>query len=130
MGTRLLQAVKEEAVQRGCSRLSLLNMRDRESYQREFLRQRRLAGTDDAANFIFDVQVEGGAARLRAGPLTAADALWRTSQNSLPIRHHLDRRSCLDAGRGRFCSQVAAATSGGYVVSSGQSTSCGCSASR
>jgi GNAT superfamily N-acetyltransferase len=36
VGTCLLEVVETEARQRGCARLSLINMRDRESYQRGF----------------------------------------------------------------------------------------------
>jgi GNAT superfamily N-acetyltransferase len=55
VGTRLLEAVKEEAVTRGCARLSLLNMRDRESYQRAFYAKRGWEERPDAANFIYDL---------------------------------------------------------------------------
>jgi GNAT superfamily N-acetyltransferase len=36
LGGRLLEAVEEEARSRGCSRLQLINGRDRESYRRGF----------------------------------------------------------------------------------------------
>ena len=36
VGSRLLDTVREEAVRRGCSRLHLVNFRDRESYRRQF----------------------------------------------------------------------------------------------
>lgn len=36
IGHKLLAAVKEQAIARGCSRLMLLNRRDRESYKRGF----------------------------------------------------------------------------------------------
>ena len=55
IGTRLLAAVKADARQRGCARLSLLNMRDRESYQRGFYGKDGWQERDDAANFIFDL---------------------------------------------------------------------------
>ena len=54
VGTRLLQAVKEEARVRGCARLSLLNMRERESYQRGFYSKDGWEERPDAANFVFD----------------------------------------------------------------------------
>jgi GNAT superfamily N-acetyltransferase len=55
VGTRLLATVKEEARARGCSRLSLLNMRDRESYQRRFYAKDGWEERSDAANFVFDM---------------------------------------------------------------------------
>lgn len=51
-GGRLLQAVVQEAQTRGCSRLSLLNMRDRESYERGFYVKQGWQERPDAANFI------------------------------------------------------------------------------
>jgi len=56
VGTRLLQAVKDEAARRGCWRLSLLNMRDRESYQRAFYAKDGWLEREDAANFIFEMR--------------------------------------------------------------------------
>jgi GNAT superfamily N-acetyltransferase len=52
IGSRLLQAVVQEAQTRGCSRLSLLNMRDRESYERGFYAKQGWQERPDAANFI------------------------------------------------------------------------------
>lgn len=57
IGTALLKAVKGEAAARGCSRLSLLNMRGRESYQREFYAKDGWQERDDAANFVFDMHL-------------------------------------------------------------------------
>lgn len=51
-GSRLLQAVAQEAHARGCSRLSLLNMRGRESYERGFYAKLGWQERPDAANFI------------------------------------------------------------------------------
>ncbi len=53
VGTQLLTAVKQEAEARGCYRLSLLNLRDRESYRRGFYEQRGWEERPDAANFIY-----------------------------------------------------------------------------
>jgi GNAT superfamily N-acetyltransferase len=39
IGSRLLDAINEEARRRGCTRLILMNRRDRESYQRGFYAQ-------------------------------------------------------------------------------------------
>jgi GNAT superfamily N-acetyltransferase len=60
-GTRLLEVVKEEAEARGCSRLSLLNMRERESYQRSFYEKDGWKERTDAANFIFELPPEAHA---------------------------------------------------------------------
>jgi GNAT superfamily N-acetyltransferase len=52
IGGLLLEAVKSEAVVRGCSRLSLINMRSRESYLRQFYAKQGWVERSDAANFI------------------------------------------------------------------------------
>jgi GNAT superfamily N-acetyltransferase len=52
IGRQLLEAVKEQARQRGCSRLSLINLRRRESYQRRFYLKAGWQEREDAANFI------------------------------------------------------------------------------
>ncbi len=54
-GTQLLATVREEARARGCSRLSLLNMRERESYVRRFYAKDGWEERPDAANFVFDM---------------------------------------------------------------------------
>jgi hypothetical protein len=51
----LLEAVKGEAATRNCSRLSLLNMRDRESYQRAYYTKDGWQERSDAANFVLDM---------------------------------------------------------------------------
>ena len=53
IGTQLLENVKQEAQARGCTRLSLINIRDRESYQRSFYAKLGWQERPDAANFIF-----------------------------------------------------------------------------
>jgi GNAT superfamily N-acetyltransferase len=55
IGSRLLESVKTEAIERGCSRLSLLNMRRRESYQRGFYAQHGWEERPEAANFILQL---------------------------------------------------------------------------
>ncbi|MFC1976610.1 GNAT family N-acetyltransferase [Chloroflexota bacterium] len=52
IGTILLEAVKVEGLERGCSRLMLLNIRDRESYQRGFYKKVGWQERPQAANFI------------------------------------------------------------------------------
>jgi GNAT superfamily N-acetyltransferase len=56
LGSRLLEAVKSEAQKRGCSRLMLLNMRKRESYQRQFYAKHGWEERPDAANFILPLR--------------------------------------------------------------------------
>jgi GNAT superfamily N-acetyltransferase len=52
VGTLLLEAAKAEALERGCTRLMLINLRDRESYQRAFYQQRGWEEREAAANFV------------------------------------------------------------------------------
>jgi GNAT superfamily N-acetyltransferase len=52
-GTKLVQAVQEEAKERECSRLVVLNQRRRESYKRGFYRKCGWEERLDAANFIW-----------------------------------------------------------------------------
>jgi GNAT superfamily N-acetyltransferase len=52
IGSQLLEIVKTEARNRGCSRLMLLNMRTRESYQRQFYAKQGWEERPDAANFV------------------------------------------------------------------------------
>ena len=53
IGTLLLDAIKTEGKDRGCSRLSLLNMRNRESYQRGYYKKVGWEERENAANFVF-----------------------------------------------------------------------------
>lgn len=52
VGRRLLEEVRAEGLRRGCGRLSLLNMRERESYLRGFYRKAGWSEREDAANFV------------------------------------------------------------------------------
>jgi GNAT superfamily N-acetyltransferase len=52
LGKMLLDAVEHEARLRGCSRLSLLNGRHRESYAREFYRKIGWTEREAMANFV------------------------------------------------------------------------------
>jgi GNAT superfamily N-acetyltransferase len=56
IGSRLLDAAVQEAKARGCARLMLLNMRDRESYKREFYRKHAWEEREDAANFVLQLR--------------------------------------------------------------------------
>ena len=53
VGRRLLEAVTQEARQRGCFRLSLLNGRHRESYQRKFYEKRGWKERPNMVNFVY-----------------------------------------------------------------------------
>jgi GNAT superfamily N-acetyltransferase len=53
IGSRLLDTVVAEARRRGCSRLTLLNGRDSETYRRNFYAQRGWIERERMANFIF-----------------------------------------------------------------------------
>ena len=52
-GTRLLDAVKQEGRQRGCTRLMLINNKNRESYTRDFYKKNGWTEREQMVNFIF-----------------------------------------------------------------------------
>lgn len=56
VGGLLLETVKAEARERGCSRLMLLNLRDRESYKRGFYRKQGWQERPEAINFLLKVE--------------------------------------------------------------------------
>jgi GNAT superfamily N-acetyltransferase len=53
VGTRLLRSIESEARARGCARLSLINLRNRASYQRQFYAKSGWQERSEAANFIY-----------------------------------------------------------------------------
>lgn len=53
IGRELLGAVEKEARVRGCQRLSLTNLRNRESYQRQFYSKAGWRERSEAVNFIY-----------------------------------------------------------------------------
>jgi GNAT superfamily N-acetyltransferase len=53
VGRQLLGAIESEARARGCQRLSLINLRNRESYQRQFYPKTGWTERTEAANFIY-----------------------------------------------------------------------------
>lgn len=55
-GQALLEAVRAEALQRGCSRLMLLNIRDRPSYRRGFYAKQGWTERPDAVNFVLELE--------------------------------------------------------------------------
>lgn len=52
IGTALLDTAAAEARERGCERLMLINMRNRESYQRGFYKKNGWEERESAANFV------------------------------------------------------------------------------
>lgn len=52
IGTELLNKVKEEAKERGCSRLSLLNGKNRESYEKRFYQKQGFEERSHMLNLI------------------------------------------------------------------------------
>lgn len=56
VGRQLLDRVEAEARARGCSRLSLINFRHRESYQRGFYAKMGWQERSDAANFTYPIR--------------------------------------------------------------------------
>ena len=61
IGSQLLESIKAEAQKRGCSRLMLLNMRKRESYQRQFYSKQGWEERPDAANFVLPLELNNSA---------------------------------------------------------------------
>jgi GNAT superfamily N-acetyltransferase len=57
VGGKLLDEVKEEAVKRGCVCLTLVNLRNRESYRRSFYAKHGWRERSEAANFVFDLPI-------------------------------------------------------------------------
>jgi len=55
LGTKLLEAVKDMAISRGCSRLMLVNRKTRESYQRGFYRKLGWEEREEFANFVLNL---------------------------------------------------------------------------
>jgi GNAT superfamily N-acetyltransferase len=56
LGSRLLNTVKVEAEKRGCSRLMLLNLRNRESYKRGFYKKQGWKERPEAVNFLLRIE--------------------------------------------------------------------------
>jgi GNAT superfamily N-acetyltransferase len=55
IGRQLLETVKTEARQRGCSRLMLLNLSHRESYKRGFYKKQGWEERPEAVNFVLKI---------------------------------------------------------------------------
>jgi len=56
VGTRLLQAVHDKARRQGCTRLTLVNRRDRESYARGFYARHGWVEQPEAARFSYTLK--------------------------------------------------------------------------
>jgi GNAT superfamily N-acetyltransferase len=54
-GTALLEAIKAEAIARGCHRLTLVNLKDRESYKRGFYVSRGWEERSNTVRFALDL---------------------------------------------------------------------------
>ena len=53
IGSRMLEAIKAEAQEYGCSRLMLVNLQNRESYQRQFYSKQGWKERKGVANFVY-----------------------------------------------------------------------------
>jgi GNAT superfamily N-acetyltransferase len=62
-GSRLLEAIKEEALARGCSRLTLINLRHRESYARGFYARRGWQEHPEAASLVYVLEQRSSPSR-------------------------------------------------------------------
>ncbi len=58
-GTALMKTIIEEARRRGCSRLSLINSRTRESYKRRYYEQREWKERPEVAAFVLPLTSAG-----------------------------------------------------------------------
>jgi GNAT superfamily N-acetyltransferase len=56
IGRELLKVIETEAKTRGCVRLSLINLRNRESYMRQFYIKAGWEERSEAANFIYRIR--------------------------------------------------------------------------
>ncbi len=55
-GTALLETIKAEAISHGCHRLTLVNLKDRESYKRGFYASRGWVEKTNTVRFAFDLE--------------------------------------------------------------------------
>jgi GNAT superfamily N-acetyltransferase len=56
IGTSLTEKIIEEGRARGCTRLNLLNMRNKPSYKRSYYTKHGWQERPNAANFIYDLK--------------------------------------------------------------------------
>jgi GNAT superfamily N-acetyltransferase len=57
VGTALLETIKKEARAKGCGRLTLVNLKDRESYKRHFYEKKGWTERPDTVRFVLDLEV-------------------------------------------------------------------------
>ncbi|MDR2980862.1 MAG: GNAT family N-acetyltransferase [Puniceicoccales bacterium] len=65
LGAALLKEVRSRAALRGCSRISLLNHRERESYQRCFYAKQGFQEREQMANFILPMTTPNNASSMK-----------------------------------------------------------------
>jgi GNAT superfamily N-acetyltransferase len=58
IGTTLLETIKTEAMARGCGRLTLVNIKDRESYRRGFYASRGWEEKSNTVRFALNLEVK------------------------------------------------------------------------
>jgi GNAT superfamily N-acetyltransferase len=58
VGTALLETIKKEAFAKGCGRLTLVNLKDRESYKRRFYEKKGWTERPDTVRFVLDLEVQ------------------------------------------------------------------------
>jgi GNAT superfamily N-acetyltransferase len=58
IGTALLETIKIEAIARGCERLTLVNIKDRESYRRGFYASRGWEEKSNTVRFALNLEVK------------------------------------------------------------------------
>jgi GNAT superfamily N-acetyltransferase len=58
VGTALLETIKAEAIARGCGRLTLVNLKDRESYRRGFYASRGWEEKSNTVRFALNLEVK------------------------------------------------------------------------
>ena len=58
VGTALLETIKTQAIARGCIRLTLVNLKDRESYQRGFYASRGWEEKSNTVRFALNLEVK------------------------------------------------------------------------
>jgi GNAT superfamily N-acetyltransferase len=58
VGTALLETIKIEAMARGCGRLTLVNLKDRESYRRGFYASRGWEEKSNTVRFALNLEVK------------------------------------------------------------------------
>jgi GNAT superfamily N-acetyltransferase len=58
VGTALLETIKSEAMARGCGRLTLVNLKDRESYRRGFYASRGWEEKSNTVRFALNLEVK------------------------------------------------------------------------